>query len=177
RELEVKQRAQNMGGSLILAVAALAICWGARAQQAVTADEAAAIVREATVWGYPLVVMDRTRRIHLNPPPGRGTPIAPNALRHVERLADHTNRTVVMPNNDTLYSLAWLKLGEGPVVLSLPPVPDGRYLSFQLLDAWTNTAGYARPARDRVTSYVIAGPGWRPEIPAGPLGGVPPRPR
>src|SRR5689334_17478879 len=103
---------------------------GAAAQNAATAEEAAAIVREAVVWGYPLVVMDRTRRVHLNPPPGRGTPVAPNTFRHVDRLADHTNRTVVMPNNDTLYSVAWLKLAGSPVVLTLPAAPDGRYVSF-----------------------------------------------
>jgi hypothetical protein len=117
----------------------------AQAQQAASAEEAAAIAREATVWGYPLVVMDRTRRVHLNPPLAAAPPVAPNTFRHVGRLADHTNRTVVMPNNDTLYSLAWLKLGDGPVVLHLPAVPDGRYVSFQLLDAWTNTAGLCAP--------------------------------
>lgn len=152
-------------------IAALALGAGAQAQMAADAGEAGAIAREALVWGYPLVVMDRTRRIHLNPPLGMAPPLAPNTFRHLDRLADHTNRSVVMPNNDTLYSLAWLKLGEGPVVLHLPAVADGRYVSFQLLDAWTNTAGYARPSRDEPTIFVIAGPSWRPELPAGVIGG------
>ncbi len=168
--IDLRTAAAGLG---LLAVTAFSP--SAAAQHAATAEEAAAIVREAVVWGYPLVVMDRTRRIHLNPPPGRGTPVAPNTFRHVDRLSDHTTRTVVMPNNDTLYSVAWLKLNDRPVMLSLPAAPDGRYVSFQLLDAWTNTVGYARPNRDGMAIYVIAGPNWRPEVPSGLIGGSPAR--
>jgi len=41
---------------------------------------------------------------------------------------------VVRSNNDTLYKMAWIYLGEGPVVLSSASPSDERFTSFQLQD-------------------------------------------
>ena len=42
--------------------------------------------------------------------------------------------TVVRSNNDTLYKMAWVYLGEGPVVLRSASPSDERFSSFQLQD-------------------------------------------
>ena len=44
---------------------------------------------------------------------------------------------MVAPNTDTLYSIAHLDLGKGPIVLSHPRMGK-RYYSFELLDPYTN---------------------------------------
>ncbi len=46
-----------------------------------------------------------------------------NVFRNATKLVDWTFDSIVSPNNDTLYSQAWLDLEEQPLVLSLPSVP------------------------------------------------------
>ncbi|MFN7674259.1 DUF1254 domain-containing protein [Aquidulcibacter sp.] len=62
---------------------------------------------------------------------------AANQWRHVRRLADASSRRVTTPNNDTLYSSAWLDLRKGPVELTYPKASE-RYLSIAILDMYTN---------------------------------------
>jgi hypothetical protein len=54
----------------------------------VTADEEL-LVRDAFVWGYPLVVMHRTRALHCS-----RTPLG--QLNHVDRLATPADRPEVV---------------------------------------------------------------------------------
>lgn len=61
-----------------------------------------------------------------------------NAFGHMRNLADHRARAVTTPNNDTLYSSAQLDLSAGPVTITLPAAGE-RYLSLQLMDAYTNS--------------------------------------
>ena len=58
-------------------------------------------------------------------------------FQHFQKLLTHEDREVVSPNNDTLYSIAWLDLEKEPVVLHVPDT-KGRYYVMQLLDAYTN---------------------------------------
>ena len=46
-----------------------------------------------------------------------------NVFKHATKLADWTSASVVAPNNDTLYSVAWLDLEDQPLILNLPEVP------------------------------------------------------
>jgi len=46
-----------------------------------------------------------------------------NHFQHATQLADWRSDAVVSPNNDTLYSLAWLDLEDQPLVLTLPSIP------------------------------------------------------
>lgn len=89
-------------------------------------------IAEAYVYGYPLVLMAETRDSFLCQPNA-----AVNTFQHVYRPPDDTFDTIVSPNVDTLYSVAFLDLSDGPVLLKLPPT-DGRYQLAALFDAWTN---------------------------------------
>jgi hypothetical protein len=65
------------------------------------------------------------------------------------------------PNNDTMYSLAWVDVGEEPVILSHPDIPDDRYYTFQLSAIYSDNFAFVRR---RVTgnhagNYAIVGPG------------------
>ncbi len=52
-------------------------------------------------------------------------------------LADHASRAVTTPNNDTLYSTAFLDLTQGPVTLTVPAT-GARYWSAAVMDMFTN---------------------------------------
>ena len=64
-----------------------------------------------------------------------------NRFSNVRGFARPQDRTVVAPNVDTLYSIAHLDLGRGPIVLSHPDMGD-RYFVFEFLDPYTNVIGY-----------------------------------
>lgn len=91
---------------------------------------------QAYVYGYPLVLMDETRRTMLA---GRlsGPDLQLNRLTSIRALPEAGDDTVVRPNLDTLYALAWLDLSAGPLTLSVPDMGE-RYFVYQVMDAWTN---------------------------------------
>ncbi len=93
---------------------------------------------QAYEYGFPLLEVMRVRRemTSVRCPDLRGN--APvNAFSNVPVFADASARTVVAPNTDTLYSIAHLDLGKGPLVLSHPRM-GSRYFSFAMLDPYTN---------------------------------------
>ena len=91
-----------------------------------------------------------------------------NYLYNKTTLLGPEDRTVVSPNNDTLYSYALLDLREHPVVLDVPAVPQ-RYYSFQLIDMRTNNLDYigTRATGRAAGSFLIAGPDWDGQAPEG----------
>jgi hypothetical protein len=75
---------------------------------------------------------------------------------------------VVDPNDDTLYSFAFLDLRGEPELLHVPPV-RGRYVDFQLLDMYTNTIADVGvlTGGGHGGTYAMVGPGWHGIIPPG----------
>ncbi|MFZ5450853.1 MAG: DUF1254 domain-containing protein [Thermodesulfobacteriota bacterium] len=140
----------------------------ARAQTELAPAEMAKIAQESYIFGYPLVLMDITRQV-MTACPSAGVRCAPiNQFSHVPVFPDPTFTDVVSPNVDTLYSIAWLDLSKGPMVLSVPDT-KGRYYMMQMLDAWTDV--FAAPGT-RTTGtgkgdFAIVGPGWQGQLPPG----------
>jgi hypothetical protein len=126
-----------------VALATVPVAAGAPpATAAVTPEQATALGREAYLYGFPLLEFLRVRSTatSVRCPDGRGNgPL--NTFSNATRFTTPSNRTIVAPNVDTLYSIAHLDLGRGPVVLSHPAM-GRRYFSFQFLDPYTNTIGY-----------------------------------
>ena len=118
---------------------------------------------DAYLYGYSPVVLARTRAVQLC-----GIGIGVNTLVNSPTLATPASRGVVAPNVDTLYSLAWLDLRRGPVMLTVPAVAD-RYYDFQFLDMYTNvfTDIGVRTVGNAGGRYAIVPPGWAGELPAG----------
>lgn len=87
-----------------------------------------------------------------------------------------SQRTVVSPNTDTLYSLAWLDLTDEPQVLHVPKVSN-RFYGLQLLTPWTETfynvtssSGPADTGTYNLTrggDFVVVPPGYAGALPAG----------
>src|SRR4051812_14684052 len=132
-----------------------------------TRDEAVQAGRDAYNYGFPLIDFLRIRRENtsVKAPDMRGN--APlNLFSHAPSFAQPQDRTVVAPNVDTLYSIAQLDLGKGPIVLSHPNMRK-RYFVFELVDPYTNVVGYvgSRTTGTKANSFAIAWTGRRNEKP------------
>ena len=139
------------------------------ASDIVTAAEAQALAREAYIYAYAPVYMERQRRNMISVDADRGDGSAPeNSFGHVRALGSPDLKTIVMPNNDTLYSSAWIDLSRGPFLLEVPPMGE-RYFTFQMMDAFSNTFDYvgARATGAQGGRFLLAAPGWAGGTPAG----------
>jgi hypothetical protein len=132
-------------------------------------SEIQAAADEAYAYFYPLITMDVTRTVMTNLPAGMVEGLGPvNAFHHRRSYPDAEARTVVRPNFDTLYSLAWLDLSEGPVIVSMPAT-DGRYYILPFYDMWTEVfaAPGWRTSGTEAADWALVPPGWQGELPDG----------
>jgi hypothetical protein len=99
-----------------------------------------AMGKEAYLYGYPLNEFNLIRKADLK----LSAPL--NVLANAQQLATPAAQGVVAPNTDTLYSLAQIDLGKGPVVLKVPKMDHGlfdrRYWTFEFVEPYTNVVGY-----------------------------------
>jgi hypothetical protein len=132
-------------------------------EKEISTDELLKTIGESYLFGYPLVLMDLTKKVSTNiktPHPSR--PIAPlNQLGHFRRSPDHTLTTIVKPNVDTYYSIAWLDLEKEPQVLSMPATD--RYYLLPMYDAYSNifASPGTRTTGTAAQNLLIAGPTWK----------------
>ena len=123
-----------------LAVAGLAAAPAARTASAPETKQQ--LGREAFTYGFPLLEFLRVRATNTSVRCDDGKGDAPlNFFAHARRFATPADRTVVAPNVDTLYSIAQVDLGRGPVVL-FHPAMGRRFFDFELVDPYTNVVGY-----------------------------------
>jgi hypothetical protein len=120
---------------------------------------------ELYVYGYPLILMDVTRRV-ATATAAPGVSKAPiNEFLHARTFPDRA-AGAIEPELDTLASTAWLDLSKEPIVLSVPCL-GRRYYVMQLCDAWTNV--FASPGSRTTGSaerdFVIVGPHARGTLP------------
>jgi DNA sulfur modification protein DndE len=151
-------------GSLVLALPALAAGKGAMSE-----ESALEIGTEAYVYGYPLVMMEVTRQKLTNVASPQGVHGAPvNQLAHARTFLTAGFTDVVAPNNDTLYSQAWLDLAKEPMVLHLPD-SGGRYYLMPMLSAWTDVFASpgSRTTGTHAGDYAIVGPRFHGALPPG----------
>src|SRR4249919_2858793 len=128
------------------------------------------IARDAYVYAYPLMLMDVFMRQGTNyaAPTGIVTQAPYNQFNHAKAFPTADFKAVVRANVDTLYSSANLDLGAEPVVLSLPST-DG-YFMMPLLSLWTDVfaaPGTRTTGRNVKRDFLIAGPRWQGQVPAG----------
>ncbi|MBA3029354.1 MAG: DUF1254 domain-containing protein [Desulfobacteraceae bacterium] len=127
---------------------------------------------DAYIYAYPLVIMEATRQKVTNTPsidaniPGADAPV--NQFSHTRELVDASGTNVVAPNNDTLYSTAWLDLSMEPIVLHVPDAAN-RYYMMPVLDAWTNVIANpgTRTTGSVAKDFIIVGPDFKGGLQAG----------
>lgn len=124
--------------------------------------ELIALGAQAYLFGYPLVIFDATRLRSA----ARAGP--ENTLFRMRRFPDAAFRDVVRPNVDTLYTSAFIDTDRGPCVFEMPAQGE-RYEVMTFLDAWTNvvTAPGTRTQGQTGGRYLLAGPRWQGDPPAG----------
>jgi len=137
-----------------------------QASTEVAPDEARAIAKDAYIYAFPMMESYRTMYVQAvdRTAPGYRGPF--NELTHMTELLGPEFEDVVRPNNDTMYSFAWLDLRAQPMVISVPEISD-RYYSVQLIDMFTHNFAYigTRTTGTAAGSYVVAGPRWEGPAP------------
>ena len=141
----------------------------AASDAALTPEAVRALAKQAYIYGYAPVYMERQRRNMVSTDKDMGDGRAPQGtFSHVRALGTPALKTIVMPNNDTLYSSTWIDLSKGPYVLIVPDL-GSRYFTFQMMDAFSNTFDYvgSRATGSKGGKFLLAGPGWKGTLPAG----------
>lgn len=141
----MRRRELMIGGAALMAGAG-----GARAAGAYSLRDAA---REAFIYTLPLneIALVRGRAFSLG--------LRPNMFAPQRGLAGPEARTVTTPNNDTIYTSAFIDLTGGPVTLVTPDIGD-RYASFALMDMWSDNFAVlgTRTTGPKGGRYILVGP-------------------
>lgn len=137
-----------------------------------TADYVRMVARMAYVWGWPLVNSHNRRAAFAQAPTpglmGGVLPVAPVGQNAV--LTDYISpeqRFVTCPNQDVVYGMGFYALDQDPIVFQVPDFGD-RFWVYALYDARTDQfAEIGRAYGTQPGFYLMVGPGWAGEVPAG----------
>ncbi len=124
------------------------------------------IIREAYIYGYPLVTMDMVRRQFTNVKTPDDAHAPMGQLIRMRKYPEIENRTAAAPNADTLYTMVWYDLSKGPWVFTIPNMGTRFYIMPMLsgVNEVFFVAG-SRATGQAEQIYVISGPGWSGEVP------------
>jgi hypothetical protein len=169
--MKLTRRATTLGGLGLLATATLPSRGNALdgpLTDLVEGAEDFELASDAYIYGYPLVTMEMTRRVVTNVPQVEGTRGPMGQIIRLRAYPDASYRDVTAPNADTLYTTAFFDVGDEPWVLSVPDM-KGRYFLLPFLDGWTNVFAVpgSRTTGTQAQTFVISGPGWSGDVPAG----------
>jgi len=169
--MKLSRRKFNAGGLTLLAAGTLA--GPARAADGLIADlpegdEQFGLATDAYIYAYPLVTMEMTRRVMTNVAEPEGTRAPMGHLIKLRHYPDAKFRDVTAPNADTLYTTAFIDVGDEPWVVSLPDL-HGRYALFPMLDGWTTVFDVPgkRTTGTGAQTFIVTGPGWQGAVPEG----------
>ena len=135
-------------------------------------EYAKVIGRTAYVWDWPMVNMiNRRAAITQAPHPGRLNGVLPAAPRGqigmLSGYIDPGQNFVTCPNQDVAYGLGFFSLDEETVVIHVPDFGD-RFWIYALYDARTDQfAQIGKPYGTKPGFYLLVGPSWKGEVPAG----------
>jgi hypothetical protein len=152
--------------SLVFATVLQTQALGAAVQSAVTVgehnlndDEWLGLTFQAHQYGTPLAEMARLWNTPFLSSAGR------NQFNH-QRDFIPAGTDTCCPNQDTLYSLVWLDLSQGPMVFSLPNL-QGRYFVIHTTDLFGRNQKTFGPNNLSTSQnkILISGLGWQGEVP------------
>ncbi|MFT5729612.1 MAG: hypothetical protein ACI8PB_003783 [Desulforhopalus sp.] len=134
-----------------------------------TPKEAKEIAKEAYVYGLPLVLNYKTMynyAVNDKSPEYKG---GFNFLQCDARVYTPEDKTIVTPNSDTPYCMAWADLRAEPLVFTIPEIEKERFYEVQLIDIFTHNFSYISTiATGNVPGkYLLTGPEWKGKLPEG----------
>ncbi len=149
---------------------ALFASWGiaaAQAQQPSPSEETPTIAKEACIYGFSMVDHYRIEYSYFQDKNGPNHKSPWNQLINIPRAYTPEDTTIQTPNSDTPCSFIGMDLPAEPMVLTVPKINKNRYLTVQLLDAYTHNFAYidSRVTGNGCGSYLIAGPNLKGETP------------
>ena len=115
----------------------------------------------AAAWLATLPLIEAwAARARMTDPNARIKMAGLNAFVHARELVNARFRAITTPNNDTLYSQAFVDLTNGPVELAVPDVGE-RYQSVAIMDMYTNNNAVLgrRTPGGAAGSWTLVGPG------------------
>jgi len=131
-------------------------------------EEAIRTAVDAYIYGYPLVTFDMARRQQTNVavPDGEHAPVG--QLIKMRSYPAVDNHCCAAPNADTLYTIAWLDVGDDPWVFGIPDMGE-RYYIMPMLDGFSEVFFVASSSTTggEAQAYAITGPGWSGTLPEG----------
>jgi hypothetical protein len=122
---------------------------------------------QAYIYGFATVELYRTFYNQVIDP-NRGHSIGVNEFNHIRNLTTAKDTWVVSPNNDTLYSRAWLDLRSEPLILHIPVIKD-RFFVFPIGDFFHDTVASLGwwNVGEKGGDFALTAPGWQGVLPKG----------
>lgn len=132
-----------------------------------TESEAIQLVKEAYIYGYPIVDNYRIQHsyfIDKNDPEYKGEW---NQVHNVARVFTPKDTAIQTPNSDTPYSFVGVDLRTEPVVITVPEIEKNRYYSIQMIDMFTHNFDYigSRATGNEAGNFLLVGPNWKGKTP------------
>jgi len=125
--------------------------------------------KQAYIYGFPML-MNYGVMYEYAIDKNSGQYKAPfNQIFNEARVFTPKDTSIPTPNSDTPYSFLWMDLRAEPLVLCLPKVEKNRYYAVEFVDMYTDTYAYlgTRTTGNDPGCYMVAGPDWKGETPAG----------
>lgn len=136
---------------------------------AFAAEDMKAFAHEAFIYSYPMVKNYLTMYQYALEQGGSQYQGPINTLNSTARVYTPDDTGVITPNSDTPYSWIVMDVRAEPIVITMPPIEEGRYYSMQLIDLYTHNVDYlgTRVDGNGGGDYLITGPGWNGDVPSG----------
>jgi hypothetical protein len=132
-------------------------------------EEVKAIAQEAYVYGFPMIAAYKAMYEFNVDTASPQYKTGFNQIWSDSKTLTPADTAIVTPNADTPYSMVQADLRAEPLVLCVPAIEPKRYYSVQLADLYSFNYGYigSRTTGNDAGCYMVAGPGWSGETPAG----------
>lgn len=130
--------------------------------------EVSKLLEEAYLYAYPLVLLDLIKDMVTNTEQVTDTKAPLGQLFHAKTLATPKMTSLTRPNVDTVYSQAYIDLGNEPYLLYKPKTD--RYCSIQLFDGYSRTPeilGTGALGGSKEHTYAFVGPFYTGSLPNG----------
>ena len=141
---------------------------------AMTTPYVQAIGQMAYMWAWPLVnVANRSTAFSKAPEPGLLGGVIPVGFNRIAMLTGYVSpkqHFISCPNQDVVYGAGFFDLDKEPIIFQVPDFGD-RFWVYALYDGRTDEfSQIGKQYKTMPGFYLMAGPNWKGEIPAGITG-------